>query len=177
MDQSMFERCFTQHASGVWLLAPPADYTQITQITSKGVRKALAMARHEFPYVVIDLDHTYRREHAQALFQSDVILVVTRPDFASVRQARRLLDYLVSLRIERSKVHLVVNRYKQPQQLRVADVEQTLGMKVGFQIPDDPATVNRANNKGVPVVLDRPRAKVSQVLSQIAHSVNGKANS
>jgi pilus assembly protein CpaE len=173
MDQSLFERCFAQHPSGVWLLAPPSDYTQLSQVTAKGVRKALAMSRNSFPYVVVDLDQTYRREHAQALFQSDVVVIVMRLDFASLRQTRRFLDYLDSLRIDRSRVRLAVNRYQLPQQLRPADVQQALEMKIAFYIPDDPKAVNRANNKGTPVVLDAPRSKASVVMSQIAFALNG----
>jgi pilus assembly protein CpaE len=47
-------------------------------------------------------------------------------------------------------------------------------MKISHYIPDEPKTVNRANNNGVPVVLEAPSAKVSRSLAQLAISVNGR---
>ncbi len=173
MDASMFERCFAQHSTGVHLLAAPPTYDDRNLVTPRGVRKALVMARGAFPYVVVDLERS-GQEHVQALYQSDLILVVMRLDFVSVRQTRRILDYLESLQIDSGRVHLAVNRHLQPQELRVSDVEQTLKKKVRYFIPDDPKTVNQANNRGVPVVLEKPRARVSRSLHDLAQSVNGR---
>jgi MinD-like ATPase involved in chromosome partitioning or flagellar assembly len=41
-------------------------------------------------------------------------------------------------------------------------------------VPDDPKTVNRANNNGVPMVLEAPSAKVSRSLAKLAANVNGR---
>ena len=41
-------------------------------------------------------------------------------------------------------------------------------------IPDDVKTVNRANNSGIPVVLESPSAKVSKSMVALAASVNGR---
>lgn len=47
-------------------------------------------------------------------------------------------------------------------------------MKILHYIPNDPASVNQAINKGIPVVLHRPSAKVSKVILRVAASVNGR---
>jgi MinD-like ATPase involved in chromosome partitioning or flagellar assembly len=49
-------------------------------------------------------------------------------------------------------------------------------MRIAWYIPDDPKTVNRANNNGVPFVLESPSAKVSKLITQLAFSVNGAAH-
>jgi MinD-like ATPase involved in chromosome partitioning or flagellar assembly len=46
-------------------------------------------------------------------------------------------------------------------------------MKIFHWVPDDPKAVNRANNNGVPVVLETPRAGVSRSLAKLAAGVNG----
>ena len=46
-----------------------------------------------------------------------------------------------------------------------------------FPAPDEPKTVNRANNNGVPVVLESPSARVSKSVTQLAISVNGRHKS
>ena len=50
-------------------------------------------------------------------------------------------------------------------------------MKIAHYIPDDPKSVNRANNDGVPVVIESPSTKVSRSVAKLAASVNGKADS
>ena len=55
------------------------------------------MARVRFPYVVADLDNAFGAEQVEALWQSDVILLVLRLDYTSVRNTRRVLDNLAEL--------------------------------------------------------------------------------
>lgn len=176
MDQAMFERCFVRLDSGVHLLAPPRAYSDIHLVTLKGIRKCLTMAREAFPYVVVDVDHSYREEQVAALYQAETILLVFRLDFVSMRNVRRTLDFLSQAGIELSRVRLVANRYRQPRELSVKQVEEVLGTKVSHFVPDEPKSVLPANNRGIPVVLDRPRAKVSRSIETLAMSVNGRVD-
>jgi pilus assembly protein CpaE len=173
MDKVMFERSLVRHASGVHLLAPPQLYADIGYVTPEGVCQALDLARSVFPYVVVDLDHSFREVQMQALRQADVILLVLRLDFTSLRNARRTLDHLEHVGIDKERVRLVVNRYRQPKEVPVATAEKALGVKFFHLIPDDPRAVNRANNNGVPVVLEAPSAKVSKSVARLAISING----
>jgi pilus assembly protein CpaE len=146
-------------------------------VTSQGVRAALQMGRAIYPYVVVDLDRTYAEEQIEALLQSDVILLVLRLDFTSLRNTRQTLEHLERLGVDRQKVRLVVNRYGQPKEMRMAQAEEALGLKVFSYIPDEPMTINKANNNGVPVVLDAPKSKVASSLLNLASSLNGAKKS
>jgi pilus assembly protein CpaE len=174
MDRVMLEGCLVAHASGVHLLAPPRNFADIKLVTADGVRQTLSLARTLFPYVVLDLDHSFREEQVEALHQADVILLILRLDFTSLRQAQRCLEFLGHRDISADRVRVVVNRYGQPKEVPAAKAEEALGMKIHHFVPDDPKTVNRANNNGVPVVLEYPRATVSRSLAKLADSVNGR---
>jgi pilus assembly protein CpaE len=174
LDRVMFERTLTRHPCGVHLLASPLQFTDIQFVSAEGVRKALGMAKLMFPYIVVDLDHSFHAEQVEALRQAHQVLIVLRLDFASLRNARRTLDYLDKLNISRDRIQVVVNRYGQPKEVPFGKAEEALGLKIAHYIPDDPRTVNRANNDGVPVVLESPSAKVSKSLMKLAASVNGK---
>jgi pilus assembly protein CpaE len=177
MDEAMFDECLTRHASGVCLLAAPKSFRELRYVTPRGVRKALNMARRTFPYVVVDLDASFRPETSQALFQSDIVLLVIRLDFTSVRQGQKLLEHLRELQIDEQRVRLVVNRHRRPRELRVSDVQKALGLQVFKFIPDDARRVNRANNRGVPVVVDSPTAAVARSMLDVAKCVNGRVAS
>lgn len=173
MDALMFEKCFVAHRSGVQLLAAPSNDRECSDITPRAVRKLLSMARGNFPFVVLDLDRSRRDIQAQALYQAAFVLLVVRMDFVSMRQASRELTYLDDLGISRDRIRLVANRFRQPKELPTSEVEKALGLKIASFIPDDPKSVNRANNKGVPVVLEKPWSRSSRGLHRLAESVNG----
>jgi pilus assembly protein CpaE len=174
MDRVLFERSLVRHTSGTHLLAPPLQFTDVEHVTPEGVRRVLNMGRSLFPYVVVDLDHNFHAEQIEVLQQADPILVVFRLDFASLRNTRRTLDQVDRLGIARQQLRLVVNRYGQPKEIPFAKAEEALGSKIFHYVPDDPKTVNRANNNGVPVVLESPSAKVARSVMRLAESVNGK---
>jgi pilus assembly protein CpaE len=174
MDRVMFEHSLVQHASGVHLLPPPRTLAEIRHVTSEGVRQALVQARTLFPYVVADLDHSFREEQLQVLRQADVLLLVLRLDFVSLRNAHRTLEHLDQLDIGKERVRLVASRYGQPKEVPASKAEEALGTKIFHYVPDDPKTVNRANNSGIPVVLESPSAKVSKSVTRLAISINGQ---
>jgi pilus assembly protein CpaE len=174
MDRTMFESSLVRHASGLRLLAPPQNFAQVRDVTSEGVRHTLTLARSLFPYIVVDLDHSFRDEQLQALRAADTILLVFRLDFASLRNTNRTLEYLSQVGIPRERVRVVVNRHGQPQEVPAAKAEEALGMKIFHYVPEDARTVNLSNNNGVPAVIDFPSAKFAKSLTQLAGSVNGK---
>lgn len=174
MDDSMFTQCLAPHESGVQLLAAPLSYKEIGRITPRGLRKALYMARQQFHYVVADVDRNYRPEQVQILLQADSIVLVLRPDIPALRQARRTLDYLEELSIPPERLHVVVNRYSRRSGVSIRDIEATLGLKVGDVIPEDAKRIERAVNRGIPIVTYWPRAAVTEKIANVAANVNGR---
>jgi pilus assembly protein CpaE len=175
MDRAMFESALTAHPSGVHLLAPPQMYADIRLITAQGVKHSLALARDCFPFTVADLEDCFHEEQVVALRQADLILLVFRLDFTSLRNSRRVLEYLNQLDVPADRVRLVANRYGQAKELPAEEAEQALGAKIAHFIPDDPKTVNGANNTGVPAVLKSPATKVAQSIAQMARSLRPAA--
>jgi pilus assembly protein CpaE len=173
MDRTMFERSLVRHESGVYLLSAPQTFSDIHLVTARGVNQILALARAVFPYVVVDMDDCFHAEQVQTLRQSGITLLVLRLDFTSLRNAQRILSQLDQMEIPRERLRLVINRYGQAKELPVAKVEEALGMKIAHYIPDDPKTINWANNAGHPAVLEAPSAKVSRSLTVLARSING----
>jgi len=174
LDRTFFERSLTSHSSGIHLLAPPGQFDEVALITPEGVQQAIELARSAYPYVLVDLDHSFRPEQAEALRRSQLILLVLRLDFASLRNVRRTLEHMEHLGISREPIRLVVNRHGQPKEISPAKAEEVLGMKLFHLVPDDPRAVNRANNNGVPVVLAEPRSSVARSLAKLAAGVNGR---
>jgi pilus assembly protein CpaE len=168
LDHSMFELCLTNHRSGVSLLAAPGNNADIRSVSVQGVRKAVAMARASFPFVVLDLDRSFAVEQMAAIVQCDVLLLTLHLKITSVHNTGHVLNDLEEMGIHSPHVKLVVNQYGQPRELPIRKAEEALGIKAFHTIPNDPANVNASINKGVPLVLERPRTKAARSFRTLA---------
>ena len=173
LDQSLFEQSLTRHASGVHLLAAPVASTQADRVTAKGVQRALALARVRFACVVVDMSNVLTPEQVEVLWQADLILLVARLDYTSVRNTRRTIDTMAELGIGRDRMKLVLNACGQRRQLEVKQAEEAIGIKAAQCIPYEPAAVHGAVNNGEPIVLKRRFSKVNKHIRALAISVNG----
>lgn len=174
LDAAMFERALVTHTSGIRLLASSIALAHTRDISADGVRQTLALARAKFPYVIADVG-TWPKDSVEVVVRSaDILLVVFRLDFVSLRNTKRLLEHLTALGISGERILLVANRYGQAQEISSSKAEEALRMKIAYYVPDEPKVINLANNSGVPAVTDNPKAKVCQSLYKLAHGVNGK---
>ena len=171
LDQNMFEQALVRHASGAHLLAAPNAIEDAPDVTPQAVRQVMSFARATFPYVIVDLDRALRPEQLAAVVQADVLLLVMRLEIASLRSARRLLDALRKAGFADERLKIVASRYGQAKELPLRKVEQAIGLAIAHQVPDAPADINLAGNKGVPVVLERPRSKVSKSIVKLAAAI------
>jgi pilus assembly protein CpaE len=171
LDQAMFEKALVKHPSGVHLLASPQVFGDTRLVTVSGVGQVLGLARKLFTYVVADLEDCFHEEQVTALVQASSILLVSRLDFTSLRNVRRIQEHMTERGVPQANVRIVINRYGQANELPASDAEEALGGKLSHYVPDDPKTINGANNTGIPAVLKSPSTKVSQSLTQLARSV------
>lgn len=167
MDRFVFERSLTHHATGVSLLASSWAHEDLAQITSGCIREVLDLARTLFPHVVVDVGQPFQEVKLEALRASEVILLVFRLDFTSLRNVKRTVEHLERNGIGRERVVLVVNRYGQAKELSASEAEGSLGMTIGFYIADDSRTANEANNKGIPMVVEAPRSAISKSIARL----------
>ena len=172
LDRILLEQALIRHTSGVHLLASPSHIADAEYITSDLTRQIVTLGRNTFPAVVVDLGHQLTHALEPVYHLADVILLVLRLDFASLRNVRHVLEYFDQLQIGRERIRLVANRYGQPHEVPYRKAEEALGCKIAHYIPDDPSTVNRCNNCGVPVILERPYTKVSRSLANLAISLS-----
>jgi pilus assembly protein CpaE len=163
LDRVMFERSLVKHDSGVSLLAAPHHLDDAQIVKHEGISQAMTLARAAFPFVIADIDHSYREEQR-----------VVRLDFASLRNVRRALEFMNGLDIDPDKILLVVNRYGQAHEVPAGKAAEALGREISHYVPEDTKAVNRANNHGVPIVIEAPTSKVAKSFAQLAALVDGK---
>jgi pilus assembly protein CpaE len=183
IDRSMVERALSRHESGVHLLASPrrqdtfitllnkTDPRVLAVNTADSLRQTLALSRFMFPYIVIDHSPTFSEEQLQALRMADSMLLVLRLEFAALRNVQRLLEHMDHLGLPRDKVRLIANRLGQPKEVPAEKAAEALKMPIFHLIPDDPTTINRASNFGIPALLDAPRSKIANSFRELAKKI------
>jgi pilus assembly protein CpaE len=177
IDRTMFEDCLMKHATGVQLLAAPQRLEDIDRVTAVGVHQALVWARALFPFVVADLSHTINGQNAEALRLADTVVIDFRLDFTSLRTVQRQISRLERTLVPRDRLFMIADRFGQPGELRLKEAEQCLGVKVDYSIPDDPKAVNVANNKGIPAVVDSPKARFSKSIVALGNILTARHQS
>lgn len=171
IDQSLLEKSLVEHSSGVRLLAAPTPISDAGHVTCEGIRQVLSLASDMAQYIVVDMSHCFLETMAPMLMQADQIVLVLRLDFTSLRNTRRLWEYLEQNGIPRDRILVVANRYGRPGELSASDAQTALGIEIAHYVIDAPKHVNRANNQGVPVVKYAPSAKVSRQITELALSL------
>lgn len=174
IDRGLFGSMFTVHESGVHLLVSPRSYGGSLTVTADGLRNAVLMSRSVFPRVVVDmkLDRSFREVENAILRMADRILVVFRMDLTSLRNSRKLIERLHKLEIAPERIEFVANRFGQPHDVPAAMAEDVLGIKITHLIPNDPSSINRANNNGVPLVMTSSWSTVSRCILSMARSID-----
>ena len=93
------------------------------------------------------------------------MLQVTLP---FIRDAKRLLDVFRSLGYARDKIKLLLNRYEKGGEIRLEDLERTLGTSVFKTLPNSFKAVATSVNQGVPISKLSPNNPVSRSLLDMA---------
>jgi pilus assembly protein CpaE len=101
--------------------------------------------------------------------EADTVLLVASMDIPSIKNLKVGIQTLDLLALAGDKLKLVLNRANARVHLDVADVERALGVTAEFRVPSDTA-IPQAVNRGVPVVLDKPRAPAALALRSVAET-------
>jgi pilus assembly protein CpaE len=130
-----------------------------------------------FDYVVVDSLMSISPMYSSLLQGADSNLLVMQLNVPSAKNAERFVGALRRMGIDSAKICTVVNRFvKKGNDIEPSEVERSLGIKVGWLIPNDFKNAMAAINFGEPVVLRAPRSEISTSLVQLAGLVSAKQN-
>ncbi len=171
LDRSLVERSLTAHDNGIRLMAAPSKLSDAVNVNWEGVRKVMTLAIDMAPFIIADLSNGFLGPLSEAAEHADQILLVLRLDFTSLRNTRRILEYMESRDIPKSRLRIIANGQGRSGELNASDAESALGVSIDHFISDDAKNINRANNQGIPVVSYAPSAKVSKQLIALAQQL------
>jgi len=157
----------THEPSSLRVLCAPVEPAAGERITAEQMIGIVRLLRTMFDFVVVDLPPHFDDVVLALLEEADEVLLIASLDIPSIKNLKVGMQTLDLLSLAGDKLHLVLNRANARVHLDIADVERALGITAEFRIPSDIA-IPQAVNRGVPVVLDKPRAPAALALRAIA---------
>ncbi len=164
----------THEASGLRVLCAPVEPAAGERITPEQMIGIVRLLRRMFDYVVVDMPPHFDDVVLALLEEADEVLLIASLDIPSIKNLKVGIQTLDLLAVAGNKLHLVMNRANARVHLDIGDVERALGVSAEFRIPSDIA-IPQAVNRGVPVVLDKPRSPASLALRALAEKYSTSA--
>jgi pilus assembly protein CpaE len=173
-DARLVREALVAHPAGVSVLAHAAETLSPVVMAPDVMRHLVVLSRTMFDEVVLDLGHGGYGAALEAMRLAEAVLVLVRLDAPGLRMARRYLRLLAEEGLDGGKVHVVASRYGQSGQLDWRKAEEALGSNVLEWLPEDPASVNLALNRGRPLVQAARRAKLTRAFDKLANHLAAK---
>ncbi|MHB1419231.1 MAG: response regulator [Bacillota bacterium] len=171
IDNSLVENYLISHpGSGLKIMPAPLRPEQAELITVRHVDQLIKVLKETYHYIIVDTPPYFNDTNMTALDLSNQILLIMALDLPTIKNTKLSLEVLETLR-HREKVRVVLNRASEEFGIRCEDVERTLGIDVGAQIPSSGKIVVTAVNRGVPFILSNSSARISQSIFQLTECV------
>lgn len=140
------------------------------------VKDLITVVKSDFDFVIIDSGNNLSDNLLAAFDCSGLIILVLTPDILSVYQTEWLLDTLQSIGFPLSMIKVILNRADSKGSISWQEIKVLLPSSIIALAPSDGRTVGLAVNRGIPVVIDSPNAKISQVISKLADELIARTN-
>ena len=154
--------------TSLYVLADPPDIEQAEIITPDDISTLINILRNIFSYVIIDTTSSFDSKTITALDNSDLILLIGITSLPSIRNFQRCYDLFKKLGYTKDKIRLIINRSMEADKIKPDDIENVLGEKVFFTIPNNYYTLNDSIEKGLPVSEIAPDSNLSKSFKQLA---------
>lgn len=175
LDFTLLKRSLTKHTTGLYLLPRPVALEDAQLVTAEDLQRVIGLLKATFTHLIIDCSKSYNELDLLAMRSAEEVLLVTQLDLPCLRNVVRLMMSFEQAGDFHDKVKIVVNRVGQGgASISIKKAEDTLGKEIFWQIPNDFRTMIEVRNNGVPLLEQAPKAAITQSISQLAATLDGK---
>jgi len=171
LDETFLMSILSKHSSGLYLLPSANTVEEIGLLTPEAAEKTLDLLQTMFDYVVIDSGDSLAETTLATLNISPTVFLICTLTLPVLRNTKRLLNILSHLHYPTENISIIVNRYEKHTEVSLKDMEEVLGRKASWMIPNDYFTTMNAINKGQPLSSISARADVTKNFLQLAQTL------
>lgn len=168
LDHQLANQVLVKHQTGIDVLPSAKTIEEVQEIKPENLYKVTQFLQGLYPVIIIDGGSSLNENIVTFLDSSDRILLVINPDLASMRDARKFLDFANTLGYPPEKVLLILNQANRELAMKSSEIEDILKIKIFSKIPADQNMSLNSLNEGIPVVVKKPRHAISKSMAALA---------
>lgn len=176
LDTVLLDRFLLPYDDHLKVLSSAGDIRNNPPIGVEAVDRLLEIASRMVPALVLDLPHVWADWSEHILAAADEVVLVARPELATLRDCKALLDVVAGRRGEGAAIRLVLNGLDaaKKSQLTAKDFEETLGVKPALLLPFEPALFGEAANNGQMLGETAKSHKIVELIAGFALQLAGR---
>ena len=162
-------------SDNISVFSAPNEILPLETIDTDKLLRTLNLLRRHYGAVVLDLPANWTNWTLSAVSNADQVVMVVELTVASLRQAKRRLEFFDSVGIERANIGVVVNRVEKKlfRSIDLSDVEHTLGRPVTGSIALEDG-VNSAQDQGLLVQHVNRKSKFHADVARLGESLRSR---
>ncbi len=169
LDKEVLEQVVTKHASGITVLRGEPQLQLDIAVGPGQMSNLIEGLSAVWPgFVVINTSDGLDRWTVEVLDESDVVLVVAKPELPVLRATRNFLDLADATADQDGKWQLVMTSYQGQKMLRTADIEASIHYPIKATIAEDIAVVSTSINRGTPLMVSHRKSAIARDVISLA---------
>lgn len=170
LDNEFLSNVLIRMENNLRVLVAPHTPADADAITSEQIKKAIAIFKRLFDYIVVDTASEMTDATLTFVENADRVILLTTPDIPSIAGARKFFEVLQVLGYPEQQVFFAVNRVDKTG-ITPKDISDSLKHAVRAQLPFDHYGVLLSINRGQPLVLNSKASPVSDAIKRLAASM------
>lgn len=171
-EENLLQALEKYNNSSLYILSDPNFIEQSESITPQQIEELFKMLKKVFPYIIVDMSSNIDPNSLKILDKSDWILFTSIINIPAIRNAQRCLNLFRSRNYPANKVKFIINRYMENDDIKIEDIETTLGEKVFWKIPNNYFSIMEAINKGIPVNEINSNSNIANNFRDLASKIS-----
>lgn len=151
LDDELVNSATLLSSYGFSVVAAPDEMMPLDMVSPAQVTGVLNALRRKFSMVLVDLPADWTNWSLSIAAEAQAVLLVSDSSIASLRQARRRIDLLESVGVEREKIKLIANRMERRlfRTIGTDEIAQALNVPVVAVLDDEGGALRTAQDQGL----------------------------
>ena len=171
-DDSDLKSYLAYHESGLAIASAPTDPLEWRDVRPEQIEKLLHRLARYFDVVLVDTSGTLGDVSQAALGAASLVLWITTPDYASVRDSLQALQAIQRLGLYDDRYRFLLNIASMETNVDPAVIEEAIGMRLFWTIPHD-RLLRKSGQLGQAIVESNPRSAAGRCFTELARVLSG----
>lgn len=166
------EDFLTVSTMGIDFLPAVLKPQQSAHLDARKFQEVFDVLDKEYDYIIVDAGKNWTDIFVTALHRANLIFLLVTPDILSIYQTKWALDTLQFLHFPLSMIRVVLNRAESVSSISWREIKNSLPVEIISLVPSEGKIVGQAVNRGIPVIIDNPKCKISGVINKLAKDLD-----